>query len=258
MPSPPRVLILRAAGTNCDEETEFAWNLAGARAERVHVNRLIESPARLRDCQILTIPGGFSYGDDIASGRILAHQLTLALGDAIRDFVERGGLLIGICNGFQVLVKAGFLPGPGLPAATLTYNDSGRFEARWVWLRGEPCNCRWIEPGELLRLPTAHGEGKFVVAPAPDETTAFSALRAAGCVALTYCDAHGALAAYPDNPSGSQFGVAGVCDRTGRVFGLMPHPERCVLPTQRPDWTRIPNPAADGLRVFRRAVESLR
>lgn len=272
----PRVLILRAAGTNCDEETAFAFESVGAVAARRHVNRLIESPQAVLDFQIVVIPGGFSYGDDIASGKILANQLVHHLRATLDRFLERGGLLLGICNGFQVLVKAGLLPGPGLPRATLTHNDSGRFEARWVRLRAEPSACPLFEAGEIIEVPVAHGEGKIVLdttttaepAPVgnaaraaskptdnPPPESAFAALRRAGCVSLRYVGPDNAEnASYPWNPNGSQFDIAGLTDPTGRIVGLMPHPERAIVPAQKPDWTRHDNAVADGRRFFQRAV----
>jgi phosphoribosylformylglycinamidine synthase I len=255
--TPPRVLVLRAAGTNCDEETAFAWEQAGARPERVHVNRLIESPTILERFQILTIPGGFSYGDDIASGKIFANQIRHHLLPAIREWLDRGRLILGICNGFQVLVKAGLLPGPGLPRATLTFNDSGRFEARWVRLRAARSACPLLKPGETLALPVAHAEGKVVLEPRTTEAaaeTAFSVLNEAGCVPLRYISDSDGTADYPQNPNGSEHDIAGLCDPTGRILGLMPHPERSVLREQAPDWTLTDNADNAGFRLFRRAV----
>lgn len=253
----PRVLIVRAAGTNCDGETEFAWHLAGATADRVHVNALLADPHRLEQYQIVTLPGGFSYGDDIASGKVLATQIASRLGEPLRGVVDRGGLLLGICNGFQVLVKAGLLPGPGLPAATLTHNDTGRFESRWVHLRAERSACPLFEPGERLFLPIAHGEGRLVLertANDPTGRSALAALETAGCVAARYVRAENEPDALRHNPNGSEFDLAAICDATGRIFGLMPHPERNLLPEHRPDWTRSRSVENDGLRFFRRAV----
>lgn len=253
----PRVLVLRAAGTNCDEETAFAFELAGASAERIHVNRLIEAPQILGSFQILAIPGGFSYGDDIASGKILANQLVHRLSEPLAGFVAADKFVLGICNGFQVLVKAGLLPGAGLPAVTLTFNDSARFEARWVRVRAEHSVCPLLESGEEFYLPVAHGEGKVVIARASSESTAetaFSLLKKAKCIALRYVAIDRDRDGYPANPNGSEFDIAGLCDPTGKIFALMPHPERCVLTTHRPDWTRHHSTETDGLRIFRRAV----
>src|SRR4051794_12380968 len=181
----PRAIVLRAPGTNCDEETSAAWERAGASAETWHVARLLESPHSLDRFQILTIPGGFSYGDDLGAGRILATRLGTALVDALHRFHERGGLVLGVCNGFQVLVKAGLLPGGAAAgSATLTHNDSGHFEARWVRLAPSPGLSPFVADAEPIELPVAHGEGKFVTA----DTAALSALEAAGQVVLRYVD----------------------------------------------------------------------
>jgi phosphoribosylformylglycinamidine synthase len=251
----PRSLILRAPGINCDEETAAAWALAGAKVESLHVGRILEQPDALREFQILTIPGGFSYGDDLGAGRILAARLH-RLGDALLAFRDRGGLMLGICNGFQVLVKAGLLPdGTTQTPATLARNESGHFESRWVWLAPTPGLSPFVTDAEPIELPVAHGEGRFLMT----DPAAVSALEAAGQVVLKYIDESGrATQAYPANPNGSLGALAGLCDRTGRVFGLMPHPERHVDPLQHPRWTRSgPKSEGDGLRIFRSAVRSL-
>jgi len=247
-----RVLVLRAAGINCDEETAFAWEKAGAEARRIHVKRLIESPKLLRAYQVLTIPGGFSYGDDIASGKILAVQLEHCLGDALSAFVDSGGLVLGICNGFQVLVRMGLLPGAdcGVPV-TLTSNDSGRYEDRWVHLRAEECPNVFLVPEEVLSVPVAHGEGKFV----PEGgKRGLSILESRKRVAVRYVAADGGVPRFPENPNGSIGNVAGLTDRTGRVFGLMPHPERSIDATQTPGWAGGGAGGGDGRRLFERAV----
>jgi phosphoribosylformylglycinamidine synthase len=253
----PRVLVLRAPGTNCDEEAAFAWRLAGAEVESWHLGRLIESPGGLDAFQVLTLPGGFSYGDDLGSGVILARRLGSVLGEPLRRFVDRGGLVLGICNGFQVLVKAGLLPGdPAAGSATLTFNDSGHFESRWVRLRPTAGLTPFLLDDEPIEFPVAHGEGKFVMA----EPAALARLEAAGQVVLRYADHQGLpTSAYPENPNGSLGAVAGLCDPTGRVFGLMPHPERNVDPLHHPRWTRNGlGVEGDGLRIFRNAVRALK
>jgi phosphoribosylformylglycinamidine synthase len=264
---PPRVLILRAPGTNCDVETAFAFERAGGKAERVHVNRLLENPRLLSEFQVLCIPGGFCYGDDIAAGRILASQMQHHLRDFIRKFRDEGKLILGICNGFQALIRSGVLlpDGPdGTPAATLAWNASGKFEDRWIRLRTTPSKCVFFQGIETMTMPVAHGEGRFV---ARDEAT-LRRLEAGGQLPLRYApwdeDAphptpltpQASLVSYPDNPNGSQLDVAGVCDETGRVCGLMPHPERHIDPTQHPQWTRRKEQpeAGDGLAVFQNAV----
>jgi phosphoribosylformylglycinamidine synthase I len=252
--SSPKALIIRAPGTNCDEETAAAWQMAGAAAETWHIRRVLEAPEALDRFQVVTIPGGFSYGDDLGAGRILATKLA-ALGEALARFRDRGGLILGICNGFQVLVRSGLLPGGGI-AATLARNDSGRFESRWVRLGQSPGHTPFIADSEPIELPVAHGEGKFLTARPED----LASLLSRGQVVLRYVDESGQPAAsYPANPNGSAGAVAGICDATGRVFGLMPHPERHVEPTHHPRWTRrAPRAEGDGLRLFRNAVDTLR
>jgi phosphoribosylformylglycinamidine synthase len=253
-----RALVLRTAGTNCDVETEFAWQEAGAAAERVHINRLIEDVRRLRQYQVLTIPGGFSYGDDIAAGKIFANQLVRHLADALQAFLAADRLVLGICNGFQVLVKCGLLPGTdgGRPTlaqqATLTNNDSGLFEDRWVHLRTETDRCVFLAKGQRLLLPVAHAEGKFV----PGDGCPLPALRKAGQVALRYVGPDGKPdAGFPWNPNGSVGDVAGICDPTGRILGLMPHPERHIHAWHHPQWTRRRTARpGDGLALFKRGV----
>ena len=249
-----RALVLRSPGANCDAEAVFALELAGAAAERLHINRLREHPAQLSDFQILLIPGGFTYGDDVAAGKILAHQLRHFLGDALKEFRDQGKLILGICNGFQALIKSGLLVEPladGSVPATLTYSVGG-FQDRWVKLRAEGAkHCPFLAGyGEML-VPIAHGEGRFYC---KDEAT-LAKLRAQRQLVLIYVP-NSELPDEPYNPNGSQADVAGICDTTGRVLGLMPHPERHALPTQHPHWTRTGlAKEGDGLRVFRNAVE---
>ncbi|HEY2587401.1 MAG TPA: phosphoribosylformylglycinamidine synthase I [Tepidisphaeraceae bacterium] len=254
----PTTLILRTAGTNCDGETAYAFELAGARTEKVHINQLIREPGLLERCQILALPGGFSYGDDIAAGRILANQLAHHLRDALAAFIEAGKPVIGICNGFQVLVKTDLLPGSlagrSGQTSTLTHNDSGRFVDRWVRLASRSRKCIWTADLQDIELPIAHGEGKFV----PADEAVRQALWDNDQVALVYTKVDGSPAngQSPDNPNGSVDDIAGICDSTGLVFGLMPHPERYVDPTQHPAWTRhLPRPTEGaGLQIFRNAV----
>ena len=260
----PRVLVLRAPGTNCDEETAFAFERAGAVTERVHVNRLIENPVLKDRYQILCVPGGFSYGDDIAAGRILATRLKNHLADLVDTFVHGNGdrLILGICNGMQVLMRLGVLTeninaaGEDDPA-TLTWNNHGRFEDRWVHLATDKTNCAFLRGIDHMYLPMAHAEGKFVA----HSDGVLNELQSAGrlCLRYTQDEASGVvneILDFPANPNGADANVAGVCDATGRVFGLMPHPERHIDPTQHPSWTRRKEqPAAgDGLAMFQNAV----
>jgi phosphoribosylformylglycinamidine synthase I len=267
----PRALILRAPGINRDEDAAAAIELAGGRPERVHVNRVVEGSTKLADYALLIIPGGFSYGDHLGAGKLLAVDLAHRLSEALAAFVAAGRPVIGICNGFQVLVKAGILPGGGewvlgdegeaesparlaSPSATLTDNASGQFECRWVQLAADPdSRCVFTQGFERpIQVPVAHGEGRFVAR----DQAALQALRAGGQVALRYVAANGGTATYPDNPNGSDDSIAGVCNAAGNVLGLMPHPENAILPHQHPRWTREPARAeGDGLALFRNAVQ---
>ena len=256
----PKALVLRAAGTNCDRESVFALEQAGFAAERVHVFRFMENPAALADYQFLVIPGGFSYGDDVAAGKILANQMIHRLAEPLNEFVAAGKLVIGICNGFQVLMKSGLLPWAKIDPsaaqrdATLAWNDSGRFEDFWIHLRADSDKCVFLPKGEIVALPIAHGEGKFVCR----EEAVLDRLREGDQVALRYCDEQGhAGGAYPVNPNGSADDVAGLCDPSGRVLGLMPHPERFVDITHHPQWTRRELRRADGRMFFERAMAHL-
>jgi len=254
----PVILILRGPGTNCDLETEHACARAGGAPERVHVRQLISEPARLRGAGLLVFPGGFSYGDDLGAGRVLAGEVRARLLPEIDALIERGGLVLGICNGFQVLVRLGLVPGgPHAPqGAALTNNDSGRFEDRWIHLAVASRRSPFLQAGpDLFALPVAHGEGKYV----PGPGWPLERLRAGDQIALRYWAARGGPAAYPENPNGSTDGIAGVTDPTGRVLGLMPHPERHFEGWQHPAWTRAGAKAeGDGAHFFRNAVEHLK
>ncbi len=251
-----KALILKSAGTNCDMETAYAFELAGAQADCYHVNRLIEEPAILKQYQVMAIPGGFSYGDDIAAGRILANQLVHHFHDEVKEFIHTDKLVIGICNGFQVLVKAGLLPaleeadGAGRQQATITHNDSARYEDRWVYLEPKTDRCVFIDQKRRIYLPVAHGEGKVCF----ETPEVLDRLKAAGQVAFQYVNSQGQSGGYPVNPNGSTDHIAGLCDPTGRVLGLMPHPERFVHRTNHPRWTREAIEKPDGLTLFENAV----
>lgn len=252
-----RALIVTGFGINCNRETDYAFEQAEAESIQIHVNDLAAQPALLERFHILAIPGGFSYGDDVASGKILANRLRYQLGAALQAFVADEKLVIGICNGFQVLVKLGLLPGNATEftqEVTLTHNDSSRFEDRWVHLKKDPATpCIWLEGLDVFACPIRHGEGKFI----PRDDALLRALQENGQVALRYSDVHGTPVegAYPANPNGSVDDIAGICDPTGRVFGLMPHPEAFLRRTNHPRWTRetIEEPTAGAL-LFENAV----
>lgn len=234
----PAVLILHATGTNRDREAAWAVEAAGGRPTIVHVNDLRARPAHLHDFAMLILPGGFSYGDALGAGRLLAADLRWLFQEELARFIAAGKPVLGICNGFQALVKGGWLPGPPQDGiqATLTRNASERFECRWVWLEPDPQSPCVFTRGvtERIYCPVAHGEGRFI----PRDEGALERLRAGRQVALTYVAADGRPAAYPANPNGSTAGIAGICNAQGNVLGLMPHPEDHIFPWQHPRWTR--------------------
>jgi phosphoribosylformylglycinamidine synthase len=250
----PRALVLRAPGTNCDHETAHAFERAGGIARRIHVRALVQRPTLADDFQIFCIPGGFSYGDDIASGRILALELKTRLAETLLRFRDRGGIVLGICNGFQVLLQTGLLladPETGGPQAALTHNASGRFVARWVGLNVVSGRSLLLQGLGGFELPVAHGEGRFVARSAAD----LARLEAGGQLVLRYAGVpHGE----PANPNGSALDVAGACDTTGRVLGMMPHPERFIEATQYPAWMgRLDADAPGaGLVIFANALKA--
>ena len=246
MNSKPKVLVLKTEGTNCDEELFFAFKIAGGDPKIVHVNELREKKENLKNYNILAIPGGFSYGDDIVSGKILAVELTSFFSKELKKFIERKDtLIIGICNGFQVLIRTGLLPFRtiGKMQATLTNNDSGHFECRWINLKIEN-NSRCVflnnnltmkQFNNIVSYQVAHGEGKFLA----DKNT-MNKIEKENLVAFRYVDdQENPTQKYPQNPNGSLNAIAGICDTTGRILGLMPHPERFIFREQHPNWRRM-------------------
>jgi phosphoribosylformylglycinamidine synthase I len=278
------VLIITGDGLNCERETAWAFRLAGAQPQLVHISDVLRRERRLQEFSILAFIGGFSNGDHLGAGTVQASRFRHGLREDLEGFIDRGGLIIGICNGFQTLVKMGVLPGGADTAvsamsaggadsagssgrqswertATIMANDSGRFEDRWVHLAVNPGGpCVWTRGLRRLFLPVRHGEGKFVVR----EPGILGELARGGQVVARYATAAGQpTLEYPANPNGSQEAVAGICDPTGRIFGLMPHPEAYLLPYHHPSWTREaalgrPLPEeGEGLAVFRNAVQYL-
>jgi len=249
----PYVLILRATGTNRDHDAARAVELAGGRPVLLHVNQLRARPSRLHEFQMLILPGGFSYGDALGAGRLLAGDLRWLLQDELAQFVDAAKPVIGICNGFQALVKSGWLPGPqgSVPQATLTHNVSNRFECRWVWLEPNPESPCIFTRGlaERITCPVAHGEGRFV----PRDDGVLDGLRTTQRIAITYVREDGGPAEYPDNPNGSAAAIAGICNTDGNVFGLMPHPENHIVPWQHPRWSRGQGGNL-GLVIFKQGV----
>ncbi len=255
----PRVLILKTDGINCDEELSFAFNLAGGDAEIVHVNQLRTKRENLKNFQILAIPGGFSYGDDVVSGKILAVELTSFLSNELKKFVQRKDTLtIGVCNGFQVLVRTGLLPfgKVGKMDVTLAGNNSGHFECRWINLNIDNGNrCVFLKGLKgPLSFQVAHGEGKFFANP-----EILNKIEKEKLVVFRYSDSKGnPTQKYPANPNGSSNAIAGICDPTGRILGLMPHPERFVRKEHHPNWRRIKIEKPQGLPIFENMVSCVK
>jgi phosphoribosylformylglycinamidine synthase len=261
----PKVLILRTAGTNCDAETDAAFQLAGAETALVHIQHLIADEVNLSDYHILAIPGGFSYGDDIAAGILLAVEMKHKLRKVLNQFVADNKLIIGICNGFQVLVRTGLLPGVDngssdnntaiTQRATLAMNTSAKFECRWVELDTQQSPCVFTKGIKThLYLPVAHAEGRFTAPP-----DVLEELESNQQIVFRYVSSlkpSSDRTAYPYNPNGSDADIAGICDVTGRIFGLMPHPERFLTKWNHPRWTREDLPdEGDGLAIFKNAVD---
>ena len=253
----PKVLVLTGYGINCDIETQHAFNLAGSQAERIHLTDLLNGKVKLADFNILALPGGFSFGDDIGSGKVLANMIRYNLGDQLQEFIEQGKLILGICNGFQAMVKMGILPAfdgdYSTQEVTLTFNDSGRFENRWVHLNANTVSkCIFTRGIKNIYLPVRHGEGKFVV----KNPQVLERLKKNNHIVFRYVDIDGNPAGYPQDPNGSIDNIAAICDETGRVFGMMPHPEAFQHKTNHPAWTReeLPEEGA-GMAIFRNAVD---
>jgi phosphoribosylformylglycinamidine synthase len=261
------VLVLTGYGLNCDNETAHTFTLAGGTPARIHINALIDGSVSLDAFQILVFGGGFSWGDDHGAGVVQAVRMKTNIGEKMIEFIHQGNLVIGICNGFQTLVNLGLLPGFDLDYTTrnvaLTYNDCGNFRDQWVNLKVNTASpCIFTKGIASIELPVRHGEGKFF----SDEKT-IHRLQQNNQIVLQYAtrDNRSAEQAFPDNPNGSVLDIAGICDPTGRVFGLMPHPEAYHHPTNHPDWARRkeaakrnqesrPPQTTTGLALFQNAV----
>ncbi len=266
MPVPPKVLVLHATGTNRDLDVSRAFELAGAQPEIVHLNQLRWGDKSWRDFQLLVLPGGFSYADALGAGKLLALDLQIYFEAEITRFIQSGKPVIGICNGFQALVKSGILPGhPSLThhrgaqptiKSTLTFNEKGHFECRWVYLQAKSQSCLWTKDlHSALYCPVAHGEGRFTL----DGPHALGDLHVQDQVALIYAHPDGspAYGAYPANPNGSVDDIAGLCNPAGNVLGLMPHPENHIFSYQHPRWTRG-DTSGNSLQLFTNGVNYAR
>ena len=255
----PKVLVLTGFGVNADRELNHAFLMAGADSELVHLNDIILGRFRLEDFHILAFPGGFSFGDDLGSGKVFANKFKFNLSEQMLKFLEDGKLVLGICNGFQMLVKMGLLPAFDRrwfeQTVTLTFNDSGRFEDRWVRLRANPdSRCVFTKGIDFMSVPVRHGEGKFI--PANEEVR--RRLHEDGHVVFQYCDSEGnPTMQYPLNPNGAIDAIAGICDGSGRVFGMMPHPEAHLFGVNNPQWPRegLARAEGQGLKIFKNAIE---
>ncbi len=262
----PRICVLRAPGTNCDVETAHAFNRAGGQADRVHLFSALENPKLLDEYQVLCVPGGFSYGDDIGAGVIFSQALKGNLAETITRFLQRDTLVLGICNGFQELWKAGIVPhGAQWPPveerdATLTWNENGKYTALWVRLKNQSPQNVFLAGIDEIELPIAHAEGQFILR----DPSRVDDLLKAGQVALCYIPRTGPARGdptaagfdYPDNRNGAMAIIAALSDPTGRVLGLMPHPERFIDATQHPQWTRRElAEEGEGMMIFRNAID---
>jgi phosphoribosylformylglycinamidine synthase I len=262
-----KVCVMRVGGTNCDAETQRAFQELGVQAEVLHVNELIKR-GNLLDYNVLVFPGGFSFGDYVRSGVIFARSLSVKLGKEIDTFVDEGRPILGICNGFQILVEYGLLPGfegtSTYPEATLTTNVPQGFKCQWVHLKNEnKGKCVFtskIPAGKVLRMPIAHGEGRLLF-PKEKEQSMLKKLIDEDMLVFRYCTKDGAAAddKYPANPNGSFYDIAGICNREGNIFGLMPHPERAMFWWQQPDWTRQTQMKqyGDGKLIFQSIIDKL-
>ena len=263
--SNPKVAVISGFGINCELETMAAFEMAGASAHRIHVNRLVNGDSNLEDYQIMAVPGGFSFGDHLGSGRLMGNRLRFGLREQVRGFVKAGKPVIGICNGFQVLVKMGLLPGDSevslTQTASLALNDSGHYENRWAVLEFDPDSpCIWTKGINRMRVPVRHGEGKFVT----DDPTLLDQWAESGQLAARYVDpsteypgASDEVLPYPVSPNQSWRNIAGVCDPSGLVFGLMPHPEANHSTWLGATWTRedTEHGEGEGMVIFHNAVE---
>lgn len=261
-----KIAVLYGHGLNCDRETKYALEKTteimgeeNIRVQRVHISEFIGKTHQLQEFQMLTIPGGFLHGDDISAGKILANKLKTTLSHELEEFIQDRKLILGICNGFQVLVKYALLPVHGRQKVTLTYNDSGRFEDRWTWVKVTQHISPFLRGLNKLYLPIRHAEGKFT-APQP----VLEKIEGNNQIALEYCKENGdpANGEFPYNPNGSLRDVAGICDRTGRILGLMPHPEAFISYFNRPNWDVIKRKktiprVGNGLKIFKNAIKFL-
>jgi len=253
---PPRCFVLSGFGLNAEAELAYAFSLAGADAKIVHFSDIASGAAKLSGCEIFAIPGGWSFADEISSGRILANKLRCNFKEQFEEFASSGKPILGICNGFQTLAKLGALPNIGMSfsqEATLLTNANGRFINRWITLRPQKSVCKYFEGIDFIQCPVRHGEGQFI----PKDEATLSQIEKRGLVAVKYCDESLREAqGYPDNPNGSVKNIAGICNTTGSILAMMPHPECSVLRTQFPRFTSGVSHEKNSLRLFQNIVEA--
>ncbi|HNZ26261.1 MAG TPA: phosphoribosylformylglycinamidine synthase I [Spirochaetota bacterium] len=250
-----KILILTGYGINAEKELAWAFELAGGETNIVHLEDLISNAAMLKDYQILAFPGGFSFGDHIASGKIFGNKIKYTIFSELIRFIESDNLIIGICNGFQIITKLGLVPNAAdkfEQTASLIGNDSGHFENRWVWVKNLNKNSIWLKDIDKLYLPVRHGEGKFIV----KNDNILKDIQNNGQIALQYFNPDSDKAEYPFNPNGSVLDIAGITNKKGNVFGLMPHPEAYIFLQNNPNWSEnIDNSGFTGLKIFQNGVD---
>ena len=249
----PNIIILTGYGINADKELKWAFDLAGGNAKIIHLEDVIANPGMLGDFQILAFPGGFSFGDHIASGKVYGNIFKHNLFDQIKNFIEKDKLVIGICNGFQIITKLGLLPNLDdtyRQSASLTENDSGHFENRWVYLKTAKNGSPWLSGIDRLYLPVRHGEGKFIT---KDQET-LKRIADNAQIMLRYFNPESDETDYPFNPNGSIMNIAGISNKKGNVFGLMPHPEAYIFPENHPNWTEGKKENLTGLKIFENGI----
>ncbi len=251
----PKCLVLAGFGLNAEAELAYAFSLAGADAKIVHFSDIASGASKLEDYQMFAIPGGWSFADEISSGRILANKLGSAFRGQFLSFAKSGKPMLGICNGFQTLVKLGALPNIGLSFSqevTLLRNARGRFENRWVYLKPQKSVCRYFDGVEFIHCPVRHGEGQFI----PKDNATLTQLDKKGLIALRYVGKDMKEGEYPVNPNGSVQSIAAICDTTGRILAMMPHPECSVLRTQFPNFLSGVSYEKNSIRLFSNMVSA--
>lgn len=240
-----KALVLTGFGINCENESKYAIEKSGGKADIFHLNKLLEKPVLLENYDLLLFPGGFSFGDDLGSGRVFANKIRYHLKEELEKFIEEEKLVLGICNGFQVMVKLGILPIADFnQRVSLIGNDSGKFEDRWIILKNnQDSPCIFTKDIDYLFAPIRHGEGKFIGDINERQ------------IVFKYVDPDGKPAGYPHNPNGSKDNIAGICDSSGRIFGMMPHPEAFNIKENCPYWIRGNVFEPMGLRIFKNAID---